>query len=328
MLPAKNFSEQENRALATIPRISLERLASGKLFEDISSFYSDQIPLRTQMIKAKAYLELALGKQQNNSVLFLSNGHLIDRCEYQSTAALFENLSLIKDFSENRGGISCQIVPRSVDIYTDSDSARSLTDRVYSLMGDSLLFDSLLQANAEGQDVYYKTDHHLTAQGAYILYCNILSSFDMQPYSSSQFNPQIFSNDFLGSIYSKAGLICESADTITLYRYDSDGKYTVSCLDHGCTLDSIYDFSAAAQKDKYQVFTGGNHGVLQISSANECRPQLLLIKDSFANAVIPLLARHFDITVYDPRYATDNVPRADDFDLVCIVMGIDTLAKM
>ncbi len=327
VLPSQKFSEQENRALAAMPKFSWHSLTSGRYFTALSSFYADQIPLRTQMIKAKAFAELALGKQQNNSVIFLPSGHLIDRCEYEDTHNLFENLQSLRNFTAASGAI-CTLVPRSIDIYTDSSSATALTKKVYSYMGDNSLYTSLLSAKNNGIDVYYKTDHHLTSDGAYILYCQITEGLGAEAYPKSDFSEEIFTSDFLGSIYSKCGLICDSADTIRLYRYDGDTDYSVSCLDHGCTLSSLYDFSASTLKDKYRVFTGGNHGVLEISLPTDSpRPRLLLIKDSFANAVLPLLARHFDLTVYDPRY-TDYTPKTEDFDLVAVVMGIDTLQGM
>ena len=46
--------------------------------------------------------------------------------------------------------------------------------------------------------------------------------------------------------------------------------------------------------------------------------------NSFANAVIPMLARHFDITVRDPRY--DTTPVSGEYDAALVVCGIDTLA--
>jgi hypothetical protein len=53
-------------------------------------------------------------------------------------------------------------------------------------------------------------------------------------------------------------------------------------------------------KDKYGAFLDGTHRILLITdkeaaARGESRPRLLLARDSFANSMVPFLARHFDI---------------------------------
>jgi hypothetical protein len=118
-------------------------------------------------------------------------------------------------------------------------------------------------------------------------------------------------------------LIAPSADTVTLLRYDGDDSYEVECDSPDCATDRIYCFEFLEKKDKYSVFTGGNHPLLTIRKSGEQRKTLLLVKDSFANAVVPLLARHFDLVIYDPRYASEPPPECD---MSAYIFGIDTLA--
>ena len=59
------------------------------------------------------------------------------------------------------------------------------------------------------------------------------------------------------------------------------------------------------------------------------RPRLLLIKDSYANALIPFLALHFDITVVDPRYTNacwSDFADGGGYDRILIFCGIDTIS--
>ena len=82
-------------------------------------------------------------------------------------------------------------------------------------------------------------------------------------------------------------------------------------------------------KDKYKVFLSGNTGLLLIRAQSLERPRLLLVKDSFANSIIPFFALHYDIDVIDPRYykgSIKNYISENDFDTVLILYGIDTLA--
>lgn len=323
--PRVGFSAEENRVLSDFPDISAKGIARGRFFSQLSSFYSDRIPFRRTMIRTKALCELALGKAENNGVLFLADGRLSDRCEYENTDVLEENLERLGNFSDSSEKVYA-IVPRSVDVYFGGERSEQITETVYSRIPDGArLFEALKQKRGEENGVYYKTDHHLNAEGAYLLYEYVVRSLGDEPYCSNDFEVCQVSDSFLGSAYSANGLLASKADSIVLYRYDGDEDISVVCDDAGCTLNSLYCFDKLAEKDKYAVFLGGNHGILHIASKSESRKKLFIVKDSFANAVIPLLARHYDLTVADPRYAEACVPT--DTDATVIIMGIDTLAN-
>ena len=54
-------------------------------------------------------------------------------------------------------------------------------------------------------------------------------------------------------------------------------------------------------------------------------PRLTLIKDSFANSVIPYLAEHFALEIYDLRYFKGSIKdELADTDTVLVLYGIDT----
>ena len=317
-----SFSEEENRSLSSFPEISAESLATGEFFKELGSFYSDRIPHRLSFVRLKGACELALGKRENDGVIFDDGNTLIQRCEYDSTSLLEKNLTAI-----NAENVTLVAVPRSIDVYypqsEDAGRIRNIAF-AYSPEGEKL-YRYLFEALSAGEQVYYRTDHHLDYDGAYALYALLCETLEVTPYSKESFSRELVSDSFLGTSYSKGGALATEADSIFLPRYDGDTALEVKCLDSGCTLASLYDHTFLAKKDKYSVFLGGNHGTLTVkSSLEQNRPQLLLIKDSFANAVIPMLARHFDITVRDPRY--DASPISGEFDASLIVCGIDTLA--
>ena len=56
---------------------------------------------------------------------------------------------------------------------------------------------------------------------------------------------------------------------------------------------------------------------------------LLVVKDSYAHAVLPFLAYYYDLDVVDPRYYMSSVYRTsaeDGCSAVLILCGIDTVA--
>ena len=316
-----DFSEEENRPLSNFPRIGEDSIIEGDFFKELGDFYSDRIPFRLKFVRLKGALERSLGKGENNGVLLIDSDTLVQRCEYESTAILEKNL---RGIAANNAKLIA--VPRSVDVLTESEDAAGVRDIVYSGAPDGTeLYRRLCAAEDAGEQVYYRTDHHLSYDGAYILYAYLCESLGVTPYPKDGFEKQLVSNSFLGTSYSKSGALISTADPVYLPRYDGDTEFDICCLDSGCALNSFYDSSFLSKKDKYSVFLGGNHGTLTVSSkAEQNRPRLLLIKDSFANAVIPMLARHFDITVCDPRY--DTSPISCEYNAALVVCGIDTLA--
>ena len=74
---AKSFSEEENRALQTFPRFTVEKLLDGTYTRQLHDYYSDQINLRTLMVELKASFELLIGKNENNGILYGQDGYLI-----------------------------------------------------------------------------------------------------------------------------------------------------------------------------------------------------------------------------------------------------------
>ena len=71
---------------------------------------------------------------------------------------------------------------------------------------------------------------------------------------------------------------------------------------------TLYDTSKLKEKDKYALFLGGNYPVLDIRTTADTTDRLLLVKDSYANSVIPFLTAYYrEIIVVDPRYYYDDI---------------------
>ena len=71
---------------------------------------------------------------------------------------------------------------------------------------------------------------------------------------------------------------------------------------------SFYDTSKLETRDKYAMFFNGNHGKVVITTPTEENRTLLVIKDSYANSLIPFLAPYYrKIVMVDPRYFYDDL---------------------
>ena len=152
------------------------------------------------------------------------------------------------------------------------------------------------------EQLYYRTDQHWTWYGAYAAYKLLMPD---GAYSAS---PELFSDKFLGSTYSKTLdpkaapdelYISPVSDDISVA---ADGKESV-----------LYDMAAKNEKDKYKVFFGGNYGQVVIKGGCDNGKTLLIIKDSFANSLAPFLTADYEtIIMLDLRYSTGSAQSAID----------------
>jgi len=155
--------------------------------------------------------------------------------------------------------------------------------------------------------IYFRTDHHQTAYGSYLSYKHLCEQMGITPYSENDFTKKDLSNEFFGTMWSKAPLFNVSGDTISIYEPKFDIDYEVKYVAEDKTSNSFYENSWLEKKDKYSMFFDGNHPVISITSSNKNGKKLAVYKDSYANSILPLLANHYEeIHVFDLRYYNAN----------------------
>ena len=78
----------------------------------------------------------------------------------------------------------------------------------------------------------------------------------------------------------------------------------------------VYDLSAAAGRDPYEMFLGGARSIIRITNPNAAKERRLIVfRDSFGSSIAPLLAAGYsEITLVDIRYiAPSALGRLVDF---------------
>ena len=337
----KNFSEQENRSLQTFPKFSVSKLFDGTYTEQLHDFYSDQISLRSIMIELKAGVELAMGKNENNSVILGKDGYLIDKNEYteENYDFLQKNTQKISTFAQNLkdSGISAStvLIPRKIDVLTDKLPPYYSIERNQNawdhVMGDAILTltDALTDAHKRGEQIFFKTDHHWTSEGAYYAYCALADTLGYTPIPLESFDLMTVSDAFFGTTYSKSGFFSASPDTLEIPENSLDFITTV--VDTDVSFEGFYDLSYLEKKDKYSIFISGNNAHVKVyDTKNSDKETLLLVKDSFSHALVPYLAQHYNLEIIDLRYYTDSLSdfiEENNIKNVLFIYGLDTLAS-
>ncbi|MEG0711504.1 MAG: DHHW family protein, partial [Niameybacter sp.] len=159
----------------------------------------------------------------------------------------------------------------------------------------------------EAEDLYYKTDHHWSTLGAYYGYTAFCEAYGIEPLPMEDFDRVIGSDAFYGSLFSKGNFTFARPDTVELFVPKDPEKLEVFYMADNKTTDTVYEMEQLEKKDKYTVFLGGNHPIITIKSDVNNGKKLAVIKDSYANAMIPFLTEQFEeIHVLDLRFL--NMP--------------------
>ncbi|MGC6587835.1 DHHW family protein [Paenibacillus sp. Dod16] len=315
----RSFSESENRMLKQLPHLSLKALLSGDFTADFEKYVSDQFVFRDFWIGAKTDADRLLGKKESNGVYLGTDGYLIQDVIPPAEEDVREKLEAIHSFDQATTEMNkyVMLVPTAAALYKDKlpkyaiiGDQEAYLKKVKQWLNPNIRFIDVFPSlyAARDQPIYYKTDHHWTTKGAYIAYLELCRQMGLTPQEEEEFNIQQVTDVFYGSLYSKSGFRHVQSDRLELYMSKDQEKYTVTYVDEEKTTDSLYAMEQLLRKDKYAVFLNGNHARIHIKTANPSDRKLLVVKDSYANSLIPFLIKHFsEIHVVDLRYYDEDL---------------------
>lgn len=161
-------------------------------------------------------------------------------------------------------------------------------------------YTALVAHNSEY--LYFRTDHHWTALGAYYSYAAICDALDMEAAPLDSFE-LVDNGEFRGSLTEKARYPTKLKSD-TLYAYMPPGDITMyNVYDYSKTeADLLQNMENRYVYEKYLTFLGGDYALQEI--VNESLPEgsvCLIVKDSFGNCFAPFMTQNYH-TVYVMDY--------------------------
>ncbi|MEA5049635.1 MAG: DHHW family protein [Eubacteriales bacterium] len=173
-----------------------------------------------------------------------------------------------------------------------SDVERMLQSFVSKNVSVHSLYDILRNQLLQKEYVYFRTDHHWTARGAYFAADAMLKSEGIQTVPLSDYTKTQIEG-YLGSIYlsERNAKLKELADTIEVFHpilpatgYSVTNAYMKNELP---VIDET--------KNNYLVFLGGTHGPYRVLVGGyHTGRNMLLICDSFGNSIAPFFMPYYD----------------------------------
>ncbi len=311
------FSEQENRYLQGKPEMSFAAIVDRTFMDDAENYSSDQMMFRDFFVRMKAQCERFLGKKENNGVYFAKDGYLIEKAEDISEEIIGKNLESIRILSEkNRYDISVCVIPQAYEIHKDKlpkgvykPSINELSNKIKRDLKDAAVKVVDTTKTLEGhkdQYIFYRTDHHQTSKGSYLVYRDLGEMLGYEPMQETEFSVEDVTSNFLGTTYSKA-LISTEADTISVYKTEINQNAQVEFRGEEKESSSMFFPEYLEKKDKYAYFLDGNHGVTVVKGGKQDGGSIAIFKDSYSHSLAPFLINHFEnIHLLDMRYFQED----------------------
>ena len=164
--------------------------------------------------------------------------------------------------------------------------------------------------------IYFRTDHHWTATGAYYAYEAFCREVGLTAQPLASYEKLTF-DGFLGTLYSKTGqpaALGNRPDVVEAYIpkgtndeyiYDAGGGDRTRY--RGGVVRRDTDTFYANASSKYNCFLMGDHPLIEIHNENVAADRkgttVLLVKESFGNAFAPFLVDSYEyVYVIDYRY--------------------------
>lgn len=205
------------------------------------------------------------------------------------------------------------MAPTSIEFYAPkkyntgkSHSQYMGINYIYDELNGITTVDAYSQLAAHTNEyLYFRSDHHWTARGAYYAYLAFAQQAGFTPVDINTLETGKLS-PFLGTLYraTQSSVVEKDPDYVEYFIPSTQTEAIASDTDP--TLTSHYKVKVVnteiTSSNKYLAFLGGDHGVTKITTDAPNERSIVVIKESYANAFVPWLCNNYKtVYVIDPR---------------------------
>ena len=337
LLPKERSSYYENRALAQKPAFSWESFLSGDYFQQWETYFTDHVAFRSYLLKLQTILQLDLLRQPVVSGVMTDSDVLLGIHSYDEWDTDYLTLSAqtcaqgigrwAEAAAEYGGQLYYAGLPEQTAYFVDHypgywssrqwlyESTEAAMETAFAQAGIPYLsFYSRFRELGCPNALYFASDHHYTVQGALLVSQELLCAVNRRQGLSLYVPRQedltftTLPNPFLGSRNRK--LFCRrpmgDALTIAAYREDIPFRRFDGGQEVEASLFSLPD--SETETVLYTVFMGGDKAETLVDTHREDLPSVLVIGESYTNALETLLYASFDeMRSIDPRYYEGSI---------------------
>lgn len=206
------------------------------------------------------------------------------------------------------------LAPTRIEFYgpeeyrTGSHSQKRGIEIAYAAMGDKVVrvnaYDSIKAHTQEY--LYFRTDHHWTARGAYHAYEAFCAAAGLPAPKPLSAHETARLDGFVGSMYryTQSEKLKNNPDYVEVFypTVEASGQfYSTPAMNDGKNL-RIISTKINDPASKYMAFIQGDKPLIKMTTNVGNGQKILLIKESYGNAFAPFLLENYsEVYVLDPR---------------------------
>lgn len=282
----------------------LNLAVKGRLFSETGFFMS-----------VRAGSGFLAGKRESNGVFKGRDNYLLADIMAPDEEQLAGNLKAMKEFRGAYPKIPfyMMLVPDAANILSDklpsfavTENQREQFQRVQKELSDDFVWvdvQAVLEKHKD-EDIYYHTDSRWTTLGAYYAYQQLLEDMGTDISAAPGLKAYAVTGNFRGDLSFRSGYESGYREPVYIYsakNKDEDIDTVIEYVEEDRKSAVPYDSQSLKGEEKYDVFFGGDFPVINIRTTADSMERLLVIKDSFANCLLPFLTPFYrEIVVIDP----------------------------
>jgi len=333
------ISFQENRVLAQLPDFKISDIIIGKYTIGLEEYFSDQIAGRSKFMKLHA--DICSGNNENKVNDVFINGDMLLKGNISNIPISNDIADKINNFTYKYSSSFYFIaVPSSDGIYSNllpeyipEDFQSEQIDNFYERLNPEIrkINAFSILKNFSDDYIYYRTDTKWTAYGAYCVYRTAIQKLGFIPVAYDKFTIEHITSDFQGNLYNRCQYETSKPDFIDIYYSDSINIQSITAYDENLvqSAGSLYDKSLLGSSYMYDIYLGKDVPALRIKTGVNNNKRLLVIKDSYADCLIPFLTQHYsEITVISadfPDFRFTDYFNINGYEQILFVFGTENL---
>ncbi|WP_242141936.1 MULTISPECIES: secondary cell wall polysaccharide O-acetyltransferase PatB1 [unclassified Bacillus cereus group] len=329
------ISPVENRQLAQKPALTKESIVSGNFFKDFEAYTNDQLVGRDELIKTYTLAQIKMDKSLINDIILTDDKWLLKNPAWTTKyKEIDESMPRIQELSQflkeqniefyfalppsKTNALSFKL-PSHIQTYAKENLQYFLNHLPADVKPIKIMeYFQKQYTQKEIQDMYFKTDHHWNMDGAFLGYQYIMNTIKQE--SSIYIWKEVKREDYtrvcannkrlVGSFNNQLYQLIDATGEKLCYYTPKDGFHftSVTIKDANGTIYHSLDELYGTEKQKDTTSYAGyyTNDYPEIIFENHDAPnntRILILKDSFANAIIPHFAQNFKHTsILDLRH--------------------------
>ena len=193
-----------------------------------------------------------------------------------------------------------------------TNSQRASLDNIKKNLSDKVNWVDIYDTMKAHKDeyIYFKTDHHWTALGAYYAYSEFAKAAGFEPISLDGLEKRTL-DGFYGTLYSQTQdpQMLKNPDYVDYYIFPSMPKCYM--YKQNAPTEPVYTTlygEYAKSHNSYSVFLHADLPIFVMNTGLDNGRRIAVVKESYGNAFVPFLANNYEqVVVIDQRYLQEGL---------------------